>query len=113
MKPVTILKKARKLLSNPKRWTKGELARDRAGDATLPASTKAVCFCAEGVLRKYCGLGTCESSPVFDSAFAILHSAAPNNTNPIVYNDGRLSHANLLKWFDRAIARAEKLEVAK
>lgn len=52
MTPRQILEKARKILSNRKRWTRLEFARDESGSAVSIFSDEAVQFCAVGALHK-------------------------------------------------------------
>lgn len=125
MKIVDILKTARELLSDPKRWTKGSFARmeGKKGEtgATVPAlSDKAVCWCAEGAIQKayvMC-LGKSESYAehwnVATRAAGWLEKQVPKELQPVYRNEGILSipghndspnttHEELMAWFDRTI----------
>jgi hypothetical protein len=111
MKPITILKRARKLLSKPERWTKGALGKIKHGMPTTNVMMPGVCcFCAEGALRRVCGLGSpYGSTPHFEGAFDALVKTTTKRVSPSKYNDSkRLTHRNLMQWFDRAIKLAEK-----
>lgn len=47
-----ILKKARALLSDEKKWTTGFYARDNEGNFVYASDDQAVCFCAIGAVKK-------------------------------------------------------------
>lgn len=57
--PPSVLRKARDSL-NPKTWVQGALARDIDGRLVSPTSVEAVCWSAEGAIRRFCpgSLGT-------------------------------------------------------
>jgi hypothetical protein len=50
IKVVDLLRDARARLSDPKKWTAGEYARDSAGRDTDPSSTDAVSWCGQGAI---------------------------------------------------------------
>lgn len=108
MKAVTVLKRARKLLSNPERWTKGAFAKDRRGQRVPSGDPKAVCYCAAGALKRCAGNGVLW---VVATSY-LVRAARRGNYSPAnvwYYNDHpRRTHAQVMRWFDRAIALAEK-----
>lgn len=98
-----ILIEARKLLSNPKHWVKSHSAVDKDGN-TLGScqSRKAVAFCSSGALARAAGKGGDNNL-----AFTALGLGLPEGrTCPIAFNDGmRTTHKQILRMFDRAIAK--------
>lgn len=105
---LTVLREARELISDPKRWTTQGYARDSQGEFTSALSVRAVCWCAEGaVLRSASDPEKCFVP------FDILNEVArriPKKTsgNQIVAVNDELGHAAVLRMFDAAIASAEK-----
>ena len=66
------------LLSNRGLWTQGSLARDEDGnDIDNPLDERATCWCAEGALRKVCGLTHDDDTyPVITEAWVALTDAS-------------------------------------
>lgn len=95
------LRTARELLSDPTKWTRGEYARDRYGDAVPSAHAEAVCWCAYGALDR-AGAGQ------FGDAREYLRGAADKlfDSFPACVNDEQ-GHADVLRMYDRAIELAE------
>lgn len=103
MTPLQILTRARKLLSNPKRWCQWTSARDKRGLPTLPLSDNAVSFCAYGAIaRTYNGsIGLCRT--ILDKEAGRI---SKKSGDFVKYNDARgRTHAQILALFDSAIAR--------
>lgn len=102
-----ILKDARELLSDEKRWTKGMWARTAAMMPTDSKSEDAVCWCAMGALCRVIDYDRDASE--FRMATAYLTEALPPSWWGVsVFNDAKATtHADLLAMFDRAIAKAE------
>lgn len=108
MKPaksaLSILKRARRILTPRRAWTKFTFARNRdrlqVDGACAPG---AVSWCAIGACQR---ADDCERSAAYDRATSALASAIPRN-----YRDGNYSyndepgrrHREILAWFDRAI----------
>lgn len=97
-----VLRKARELISDQKRWTQKAYARDRYGFGTGPWLKNAICFCSRGALMKASGLKVNEV--VATPANTVLQSNM--NGNVPLFNDTH-THAEVLEAFDRAIAAAE------
>ncbi len=100
-----ILVAARDLITNPTKWTKGELARDEDGYVVHTEDPAAVCFCAYGAIEhcagpKYSYHGTIAKGALIASANALYRST------PISVNDD-LGHGAALKMFDHAILRTD------
>lgn len=101
---VQVLTEARELLSDEKRWTKGEAARNVWGDVVSPHDEAAVCFCSLGALDKVTGRNS------LDYLFAqrMLHKCIPEGV--VNFNDNPLTeHSEIIAAFDQAIVLA-KLE---
>lgn len=113
MKTSTILKRAKKLISDPKRWTQHAFAKAANGNVIGPESDNAVCWCSIGALRK-ASFGT----GCYGRAEAMLEMAAKRfqiqiyrQTYPDDVNDQR-DHATVLRMFDSAIRLAERQEAS-
>lgn len=103
MTPLQILTRARKLLSNRKRWCQGASARDKRGLPTLPLSDNAVSFCAYGAIQRASDgdIGQCDI--ILDKEACRISKKKGNIAS---YNDARgRTHAQILALFDSAIAR--------
>lgn len=104
MKISTILKRARKLITNPKKWTQGTYFRDREGNPVYGELKKAHSFCALGAVERVVaeGVEMCKASEFLDEC-------APDGKGMVSYNDAkRRTHEQVLQVFDRAIARAQE-----
>lgn len=105
-----ILVAARALISDPERWTQYRSARRANGNPVCPTSEKAVCFCADGAVRKYFW----DDVMLLHPAIKFLNSAALllYGSSPIEINDGYFKiphttpHQAILNIYDRAIALA-------
>lgn len=103
MKPVTILKRARKLIESPARWIKGACARSENGCIVSTASTLAHSFCAYGALA-----AVAKIRGDFEPAEKYLQRAT-RARHLMVWNDqSKRTHAQVLAAYDKAIALAEK-----
>lgn len=101
---LTVLREARELISDPKRWTRGAFARDVEGTRVRSAADEAVCWCAIGAYNRAAG-GTKQLE-----AFRLLQRASDDlfgKDDPAEVND-EMDHAAVLRMFDAAIASAEK-----
>jgi hypothetical protein len=101
MSLLELLKAARKLISNPHKWTRMSFARDEIGYPTHPTNNDAVCYCSIGSLMKVNG---CNSSIFCDRATMKINKAAEEMGyhNCVKLNDSA-SHADVLRMFDLAI----------
>lgn len=100
-----ILKAARELLSDAKRWGKHLTASDSWGNSVSPTSPSAHCWCVYGAIEK-----ARSSMDDNDRAEVLLAKyLPPKETGISTFND-RLttSHADILALFDRAIAAEER-----
>lgn len=108
LKPVTLLKRARALIEDPKHWTQGAYARNKSGkpvDADSPAAER---FCALGALDRVGAGGRAE---------VFLYKATRGNQHGVSWvNDGYLpgvssrlaAHNAVLRIYDRAIEIAKQ-----
>lgn len=99
---LSVLVKARELLTPPGAWVKNEWARNARGEHVLPDDKGAICFCAAGAIWRAGGRAlTARSEARFTFA------QANGGEYPLSFNDGpRRTQAQILKAFDRAIAKA-------
>lgn len=105
MTTIQALKKARKLISNPKRWCQFREAQNARGLAVSADDSSAYKFCAAGAILKVAGR---DSEEVLVSALKALMKST-RGVGVATYNDKpRRTHAQVLNIFDRAIAKLEK-----
>lgn len=104
MKPSETIKCARDLLSDPNKWTKGELARNADDKPVGETQSDACKWCVEGALR------WCDRGPSFYANWSKVQAAL--GTNKIhEKNDAEwMDHAKLLEWLDSGIANAKRVE---
>lgn len=95
-----ILIKARELLSEESRWTKGSFARQADKVGTGANNPLAVCWCALGAIDKVIGddYTNTDATKSLESAANVLGYASVNALND------RASHSKVLEMFDNAIA---------
>jgi predicted nucleotidyltransferase len=103
MNTVEILKAARELISDEKRWTTCAMARDSAGHAVEAWDDDAVCFCSVGAIAKACV--DIHPRGEIDARNALTKETTGGHTI-VSFNDTH-QHAEVLALFDRAISRAE------
>jgi hypothetical protein len=97
------LRAARALIEDPKRWTKGEEARNADGDPIHPSKPEAVCWCALGATIRVGGNRADLRTLTMACA---LRDAEPSGFGVVDVND-RDGHAAVLALYDRAIAKEE------
>lgn len=103
---LALLRAARELLSDERRWTKQTMARDRWGITIKVDSTAAASFCS---------LGAIERSKTFDEDALVACEALEQviydhqqELSVSEYNDhDKTTHADVLDRFDEAIALVE------
>lgn len=104
---LVILKAARTLLTDPKCWTQGSLARLASGEPTyLVESSNAVCWCIMGA--------TCRFDPLDSGQLAdrLLRDHLPPGYYRSIgeFNDNpSTTHADVMSLFDRTIATIESI----
>jgi hypothetical protein len=107
-KVLNVLRAARGLIV--KGWNQNALAEDKMGNDVPVNSNKAVSFCAVGALRRAeFNQGT---KGVATKARRVLRSALPKDAeyggSVICFNDYAENKRQVLKLFDRAIAKVSK-----
>ena len=118
LKPSEILKRAREIISDPLRWTKGAFARDPEGfdldsEEAYSADLASCSFCSIGAVKR--AMGPHASSTLYElekntkkflykSVFGPHVSTASFNDSPST------THQDVMAAFDRAIAEAESSE---
>lgn len=113
MKASELLTRARARIALPEAWTKRWFARDAGGNKINETDPDAVCFCAIGAVSAECTeiTGSRRIRQVED-ACTYLRREAPSQVGVSHYNDrDTTTHADVLAWFDRAIAAAKKAEL--
>jgi hypothetical protein len=109
--PVTVLRRARKLIADPKRWIKGRFAAKRDG---------VQCYCALGAMATAAGVvilngKNLQDGPLpeeYTASHGFFREAAPPSSTwvwvPAFNDDKHTTHALILETFDRAIKLAKK-----
>lgn len=106
MNTVEILTKARELISDESRWTRGSYAVTDEGRFTQPWEDDACRFCALGAIKKAGGFRD-DSNPAAKFLGEVLRAQFVDNGRVDDFNDAR-SHAEVIALFDRAIAAARE-----
>ncbi len=112
MKAVTVLRRARKLIADPKSWIQHAFTRKRKG---------VQCYCALGAVAAAAGVGFRNnmrlvegwgsSEADFDEAHGLLKKAADDVIWLPLFNDrDTTTHGDVLAVFDKAIAAAKNLD---
>lgn len=98
-----VLVEMRELLSDPKRWTKGMVARNAKHEPCSSISGEAVCFCLWGaevkVLDKHRRLNTLLESAVDE----VMHECSPQASVSMFNDNEATTHADVMRYLDRCI----------
>jgi len=98
-----ILKRVRALLSDPARWTQGEMARNMFGAPTDPAGPNATCWCLMGAIQRE----TNDDPFLAGSVYQILRTQLQGQSVSD-FNDSRATtHADIMAVLDKAIESSE------
>lgn len=103
---LTVLREARELISDPKRWTQQVYAKDGLDQPRLGYDSRAVCWCADGALQRVCPNELAE--PRAEARNQLERAALNSFSKGYVWVNDTLGHSDILKCFDAAIASAEK-----
>jgi hypothetical protein len=108
---IAILKAARILISDPKRWTQSNYAKNKNRSSVDPTSPKAVCWCALGALQKVVNIlyqnSRSDKNLHSDEYHEIRELLADQaGERPHVFNDTH-THSEVLDLFDRTIKSLE------
>lgn len=93
-----ILKRVRALLSDPARWTQGEMARNMFGAPTDPAGPNATCWCLMGAIHHE----TNDDPFLAGFAYQILRIQQGQAISEF-NDDPTTSHADVMALLDKAI----------
>jgi len=104
METLEVLKSARELLSDSKRWTRGWYARDKYGHRKMWNSDNAVRYCSMGAVHKVAGNRHPNAIMYLNRIINPLH---PDDIIVVGYNDNH-THKDILEMFDKAIDLCEK-----
>lgn len=108
---IDTLKKARELISDPKRWNQGAYAIDESGEGLRrngACGLDAVAWCAIGAIAKVVGQWSI-MDPRIKKPWEALELDAKVTGDVTGYNDdATTTHADILALFDRTIASLEK-----
>lgn len=104
MNKLEILTTARAVLSDPKCWTQGCIARDHDGDQVGYDHEGAACWCLHGALWKAAGKFAWAKAAAVDDIHQLLVQFTPDGESPIYFNDkNSTTHQMVLDVLDRAI----------
>ncbi len=103
---MTLLAKAKEIISDPKHWAKHEFAYDKDGYEVHPDSSTAACWCARGAVyaanKSYTGAEV-------EEAFKHLAAVCPLGVLIGFYNDQpERTHDDIMDLFDKAIEHAQR-----
>lgn len=103
------LKAARSLIEDPKRWTKGVLARPSrdAGVSCWPSDEQATCWCALGAALRIGGSKGSTPTPRYQAIADALDEQVPYERGDVAEVNDEDGHAAILALFDKAIAAEE------
>ena len=100
-----ILTAAQDLIRDPKHWTQRAYARDRHGAGVGSNHPNAVCWCADGAIRK------CGGADRYGSLIPELVAFLKGQPGLVHTNDDN-GHAATMDLFERLREKAKALEVA-
>jgi hypothetical protein len=110
MKDSELFAGMRELLADPKRWTKGEAARNASGYFTPPFEREAVCWCLLGAAAKVVGSDSIFKD-VFNTVSCYMQVTNTSYTFTHAWNDAdERTHADVLAFLDAAHEAALKRE---
>lgn len=105
---IDILRRARHIVSNPKRWNQGSMGRDSRGDPCNEDYSEAVSWCAAGAIWR-----NRSEAEHPDPAFAAAHKAARKlGYTCVTQLNDTTDQPTVLRMFDEAI-KIHRLETAK
>ena len=110
MNSVNTLRRARDLISDPKKWTKGAMGRKRNGDAVVADDVKSidvVKWCMSGALRKAAN----KDDNIYANVYWYCVDSIPTQENESLhrFNDHpSTTHQDVMSVFDRAISKADR-----
>lgn len=106
MTALQALQALRKLLADPKRWTKGVYAKDAKGNTVHAHMPDAACWCLTGGMRKVLVDADPQRRP---NLAPILLGMGSTQLDVVKFNDAKTTtHAEVLALLDNAIVRLKK-----
>lgn len=105
MEVIELLEKTYELLSDPKRWIKGDFARDKTGHTVGFHAPEATCWCLVGAIYKIAG----NDRNIQGSALTILEANCPY-FSLITLND-KSTHEEVMEFLKATIDK-EKANVS-
>ncbi len=105
MTPLETLRAARQLISDPAKWTQGEMARDADGNGISANNDLATCYCSFGAIQ----FVNKESTQIAASRHLDHLCLSKFGISVDVFNDTH-THAEVLALFDAAIAELEAVQ---
>ena len=97
-----VLKRVRKLLSDPNKWCQGAFARDKNSDHVESCSEFAVSWCLLGAINKE--VGTSDDFSIYGSSAAKYLREKTGIRDIVLFND-HATHKQVLDLLDKAIRR--------
>ena len=101
---VTIIQRAREIISEPENWCRGSFARGRGGVSVSVRDSSARRFCAMGALILAATEITGDNTRANELAYSIAKTIS--KTGSLVFINDRQGHAAVLALFDEALATA-------
>lgn len=119
LKVLDELRELRKLLEDPRRWTKGTFARNIEGFEVSASNPDAVCWCLEGAIAKIVGdeiaasdEGSIFYTPLFNVIAACLSTAEIEGSGIAGFNDAEdTTHQDVLNLLDGALEYVESADI--
>ena len=102
MNTVELLKAAKAVIEKEENWTQNAYARNAEGEKVAGDSSSAVCWCSLGAFDKV-SQGAVNST--WTDAVGILSYVSGDSI--ATFNDSH-THAQVMVWWDEAIAEAER-----
>lgn len=107
MDPKQILTRAREILTPPKAWTRGTLARDKNHNSTNLYGEDAICFCSIGAIVRAAhqlNAHEAEAEALLQLSNVIVAGKKQKVFISDFNDDPDTTHTDVLNLFDRAIA---------
>lgn len=103
-----ILKQAKALIADEKNWTQGAAARNEKGQIAYSLDPDATCWCSFGAVSKTTEGDLPANGLAHNQLYDTLEKEF-NCTSISEYNDNH-THTEVMSFWDKAIAAAEKQE---
>lgn len=97
-----ILIKTRNKISDPNRWTKEQLAKDKDGNYTSPTAPDATCWCIAGAVMTT-GIGITGEVEIFDYLNKKANALRNDTTFHIATLNDEFTHEQVMAFLDAII----------